>query len=71
MSAGCMIFLMPEPPFVGVLPCTRVEDMPVPTARSFMSQCAQCRTPVWVGYNSPIEPIRMCLQCSEQSTDAA
>jgi hypothetical protein len=66
-----MFLSMPEPQTPRVLRCTRVVDMPVPAARSFMSQCAHCRTPVWVSYNSPIEPTRICLVCSEQSADKA
>src|ERR1044071_155313 len=43
-----------------VLECVRVEDSPVPSTHSFMSDCAQCNAPIWVPCISPIEPKRMC-----------
>lgn len=51
-----------------VLPCARVDDMPVPTARSFIVQCVQCGARIWVAYESPIEPMRMCVHCSMART---
>jgi len=51
-----------------VLPCARVDDMPEPTARSFIVQCVQCGARIWVAYESPIEPMRMCVHCSMART---
>lgn len=47
-----------------VLACARVDEMPAPATRSFICQCAQCNTRIWVAHRSPIEPIRLCLSCS-------
>ena len=55
---------MPQLKAIDVLPCARVDEMPAPNVRSFMSQCAQCGARIWVPHNSPIEPTRMCVLCS-------
>ena len=55
---------MPKLKSTDVLPCARVDDMPVPTTRSFIVQCVQCGARIWVPYESPIEPMRMCVLCS-------
>ena len=47
-----------------VLTCPRIDELPVPPAPSFNCECQLCGTRVWVAYNSPIEPIRMCRACS-------
>jgi hypothetical protein len=48
----------------GVLACPRIDEMPIPSTPSFNCECQQCGTRVWVAYTSPIDPIRMCLVCS-------
>jgi len=55
---------VPQPKSTDVLPCARVDDMPVPNTHSFMSQCVQCGARIWVACSSPIEPKRMCVLCS-------
>jgi hypothetical protein len=52
-----------------VLACPRVDEMPIPATRSFICQCSQCGTRIWVAHSSPIEPIRLCLPCSAAHTE--
>ena len=48
-----------------VLSCPRVDEMPTPATRSFICQCVQCNTRIWVAHSSPIEPIRLCRSCAK------
>jgi hypothetical protein len=52
-----------------VLECARIDDLPVPSTYSFMSQCVQCDAPIWVPCSSPIEPKRVCSHCIVARTD--
>jgi len=61
-------YQMPKLKSTDVLPCARVDDTPVPTTRSFIVQCVQCGARIWVAYESPIEPVRMCVLCSMAHT---
>jgi predicted nucleic acid-binding Zn ribbon protein len=47
-----------------VLACPRIDELPIPPTPSFNCECQLCGTRVWVAYNSPIEPVRMCVACS-------
>ena len=47
-----------------VLICLRVDEAVVPPTPSFDCQCEQCDARIWVAYNSPIEPARVCATCS-------
>jgi len=52
-----------------VLACPRIDDVPVPPTPSFNCECERCGARVWVAYDSPIEPIRMCVACSAARDD--
>ena len=54
----------PQLKAIDVLPCARVDELPVPNAPSFIVQCVQCGARIWVAQSSPIEPTRMCVLCS-------
>jgi hypothetical protein len=51
-----------------VLICLRVDEAVVPPTPSFDCQCELCDARIWVAHNSPIEPARICVTCSGQST---
>ena len=55
----------------GVLTCQRVDEVVNPLAPSFNTQCEQCGVRIWVAHNSPIEPARMCVACSDGHDDQA
>jgi len=48
--------------------CLRVDEAVVPPTPSFNCQCELCGARIWVAHNSPIEPARVCVICSGQST---
>ena len=47
------------------LTCARISDQPRPQVASYRASCASCGTRVWVAISSPIELMRLCLQCAE------
>ena len=48
-----------------VLSCPSLSEMATPSTRSFICQCHQCGTCIWVAHSSPIEPIRLCRSCAK------
>jgi hypothetical protein len=47
-----------------VLICMRVDETDTPPTPSFNCQCELCDARIWVSFNSPIEPARVCATCS-------
>lgn len=52
-----------------VLTCPRVDEVPFPSTPSFNCQCEGCGARIWVAYSSPIEPVRLCKDCSAVHDD--
>jgi radical SAM superfamily enzyme with C-terminal helix-hairpin-helix motif len=62
INGACV--MVSQPTSDDVVICYRVRDVPAPLIRSFRSTCSQCNEPIWVSYSSPVEPRRVCLECT-------
>src|SRR5215831_1009096 len=43
--------------------CHRVQDLPIPHVPGDIQRCKDCNERIWVSFNSPKKPPKICIRC--------